>query len=192
MENLTISDSPQPGPPRAGGGPQGAPGPMLGGPPPPPQQPQLPAQMFTTAAQLLDLTDKKLMIVLRDGKKMTGILRSWDQFANLVLQSAVERKFVPPELAPDNGAPGGAEKRGLYADFPLGTYIVRGENVLLLGEIDLDKDDEDPVGYDRAEYELVKSILESKAAADKSKEKNKIKKLASIGFEGENMGEILL
>jgi hypothetical protein len=31
--------------------------PALGRPPPPPQQ--LPAQMFTTAAQLLDLTDSK-------------------------------------------------------------------------------------------------------------------------------------
>jgi len=33
--------------------------PMMGGPPPPPIVPQLPPQMFTTAAQLLDLTDSK-------------------------------------------------------------------------------------------------------------------------------------
>jgi U6 snRNA-associated Sm-like protein LSm1 len=56
--------------------------------------------MFTTAAQLLDLTDskrpilfhikgsprdtdmeaEKLMVALRDGRKLLGILRSWDQF----------------------------------------------------------------------------------------------------------------
>lgn len=49
MENLTISDVP----------PQGG-QPVLGGRAPPPQQtPQLPPQMFTTAAQLLDLTDSK-------------------------------------------------------------------------------------------------------------------------------------
>jgi U6 snRNA-associated Sm-like protein LSm1 len=59
--------------------------------------------MFTTAAQLLDLTDskhgsgnfqptyhilapqahsqpEKLMLALRDGRKLVGILRSWDQF----------------------------------------------------------------------------------------------------------------
>jgi hypothetical protein len=48
---------------------------------PPPQVPQqLPPQMFTTAAQLLDLTDKKLMVALRDGRKLVGVLRSWDQF----------------------------------------------------------------------------------------------------------------
>lgn len=58
--------------------------------------------MFTTAAQLLDLTDsmaglfflvtyiliradlgcilEKLVLVLRDGRKIIGVLRSWDQF----------------------------------------------------------------------------------------------------------------
>jgi len=87
-----------------------------GGGPPLIQQgaPQLPPQMFTTAAQLLDLTDseylpcrcclsfnatfpgvavqisrpkankallpEKLMLVLRDGRKLIGVLRSWDQF----------------------------------------------------------------------------------------------------------------
>ena len=54
MENLTISDPPPPM--QQHGGPGGMP-PALGRPPPPPQQ--LPAQMFTTAAQLLDLTDSK-------------------------------------------------------------------------------------------------------------------------------------
>ena len=49
-------------------------------PPGPPPVPQLPPQMFTTAAQLLDLTDKKLMVALRDGRKLIGVLRSWDQF----------------------------------------------------------------------------------------------------------------
>ncbi len=99
MENLTISDPP----PQQHGGPHAGPGgmpPSLGRAPPAPQQ-QLPAQMFTTAAQLLDLTDsrrlslgchpclsavtnslaiEKLMLALRDGRKLVGILRSWDQF----------------------------------------------------------------------------------------------------------------
>jgi hypothetical protein len=51
MENLSIQDPSMHGPP----GPGGIPPPL--GRPPPPQQ--LPAQMFTTAAQLLDLTDSK-------------------------------------------------------------------------------------------------------------------------------------
>jgi len=57
MENLSLHDA----------GPQGQPGPQqmgqqqqtLGMPPPP--VPQLPPQMFTTAAQLLDLTDSEFV-----------------------------------------------------------------------------------------------------------------------------------
>lgn len=176
MENLTISD-----PPQQGGG---------SGPTPPslgaggrPQQQQLPAQMFTTAAQLLDLTDKKLMVALRDGRKLMGILRSWDQFANLVLQSTQERIFVPP--GPDN-------PRGLYADIPRGIFLVRGENVLLLGEIDLAKDDDPPPGYDQAEPELVMFLAKQRKTEAKAKEKSKAEKLSTLGFEGESMGEILL
>ena len=102
MEHLSLHDA-GPQPPPSG----------------PPPVPQLPPQMFTTAAQLLDLTDKKLMISLRDGRKLIGVLRSWDQFGNLVLQDTVERLFV----------------QNLYADIDRGLFLVRGENVLLLGEI---------------------------------------------------------
>lgn len=177
MENLSVSDAP----------PQHGPGgipPLGAGRPPQPQQ--LPAQMFTTAAQLLDLTDKKLMVVLRDGRKFTGILRSWDQFANLVLQSTKERIFVPP------GGGGPDPSRGLFADLDRGIYLVRGENVMLLGEIDLDKDDDPPPGYDLADLELVQSLAKQRKVDDKSKEKSKVKKLHKIGFEGENAGEVLL
>ncbi|KAF8252298.1 hypothetical protein K440DRAFT_633573, partial [Wilcoxina mikolae CBS 423.85] len=33
----------------------------------------------------------------------------------------------------------------MYCDIPRGVYIVRGENVLLLGEIDLDREDDVPL-----------------------------------------------
>lgn len=46
--------------------------------------------------------------------------RSFDQFANLVLEGAIERIVVG----------------SLYAEDPLGLYVVRGENVVLLGDID--------------------------------------------------------
>ncbi|KAK4250121.1 U6 snRNA-associated Sm-like protein LSm1 [Corynascus novoguineensis] len=184
MENLSISDPPPPPHPpmQQHGGPGGMP-PVLGRPPPPPQQ--LPAQMFTTAAQLLDLTDKKLMVALRDGRKLQGILRSWDQFANLVLQSTKERIFVAPGTVPN-------QPRGLYADIDRGLFLVRGENVLLLGEIDLDKEDDAPPGYDPADAELVQNLAKQRKQQDKAKERRKVKMLAKEGFEGENLGEILL
>ncbi|KAJ4392723.1 hypothetical protein N0V85_006866 [Neurospora sp. IMI 360204] len=188
MEHLSINDQPPPPPFPQGPGQPGPgmppPGLLGGGRPPQPQQ--LPAQMFTTAAQLLDLTDKKLMVALRDGRKLTGILRSWDQFANLVLQQTKERIFVPP------GTQSPAQTRGLYADVDRGIFVVRGENVLLMGEIDLDRDDDPPPGYDLADLELVQTLAKQKKAEEKAKEKRKIKKLSTIGFEGENVGEALL
>ncbi len=68
-----------------------------------------------------------------------GVLRSWDQFgrlyqiwankrlplthaiivANLVLQDTIERIFA----------------KDMYADIQRGIFLVRGENVLMLGEI---------------------------------------------------------
>ncbi|KAK7747995.1 hypothetical protein SLS53_001247 [Cytospora paraplurivora] len=147
--------------------------------------------MFTTAASLLDLTDKKLMVALRDGRKLLGILRSWDQFANLVLQSTVERIFVPPEAVPRDH-PSAATQRGLYADIQQGVFMIRGENVMLLGEIDLDKDDDAPPGYDKADPDLVKRLAKERKEADQATDKKKQKNLSALGFEGEHMGDIIL
>ncbi|CAH0014527.1 unnamed protein product [Clonostachys rhizophaga] len=209
MENLSIQDAPPPG--------------THQGPGAPPQAPaQLPPQMFTTAAQLLDLTDKKLMIALRDGRKLIGVLRSWDQFGvyeprretgQLDSKGAYERSFLllPPRTSlpifldhslfvstierffassPDSSAPGAP--RGYYADVTHGIFLVRGENVLLLGEIDLDKDDEAPPGYERGELDFVKKLAEEKKAADRAREKARLKKLATLGFEGEGLGDMVL
>ncbi|KFA78954.1 hypothetical protein S40288_00562 [Stachybotrys chartarum IBT 40288] len=185
MENLSIRDAP---PPLGGGA---SPNQGRGGPQAPPQAPpQLPPQMFTTAAQLLDLTDRepeKLMVALRDGRKLIGVLRSWDQFANLVLQSTTERIF-----APIPGATASDYPQGLYVDIPHGIFLVRGENVLLLGEIDLDKDDEPPAGYQPGDLHVVRRLAAEKKAAEKAHEKTRLKKLAALGFEGENLGEIMI
>eukprot|EP00039_Didymoeca_costata_P005685 m.83604 g.83604 ORF g.83604 m.83604 type:complete len:134 (+) comp12930_c0_seq1:200-601(+) len=75
---------------------------------------------FAGAASLLSSIDKKMLCVLRDGRKLIGYLRSIDQFANLVLQDTIERVYVAEE----------------YGDIDRGVYLVRGENVVFLGEID--------------------------------------------------------
>lgn len=107
--------------------------------------------------------------------------------ANLVLQSTIERFFAS---SPDSSAPGAP--RGYYADVTHGIFLVRGENVLLLGEIDLDKDDEAPPGYERGELDFVKKLAEEKKAADRAREKARLKKLATLGFEGEGLGDMVL
>ncbi|KAM5437091.1 hypothetical protein MferCBS31731_005507 [Microsporum ferrugineum] len=137
--------------------------------------PQLPPQLFTTAAQLLDLTDKKLVLVLRDGRKLIGVLRSWDQFANIVLQDTVERLYA----------------ENLYADIPRGVYLIRGENVLLLGEIDLDKDDDIPEPYQLAPASEVLELRKKAEDQRKRKDKKRNTHLQALGFEPEHSGEIL-
>ena len=56
----------------------------------------------------------------RSSKTLIGELQSFDQFGNLVLSHTVERIIV----------------NTLYADKSVGTFILRGENIVLLGEID--------------------------------------------------------
>ncbi|KAI9888649.1 MAG: SM-like, degradation of cytoplasmic mRNAs and positively regulates transcription initiation [Vezdaea aestivalis] len=163
MENLPIPDAP------TGGAVGTAMAPQSKGVPQPPAVQQLPAQMFTTAAQLLDLTDKKLVVVLRDGRKLTGVLRSWDQFANLVLQETVERIFV----------------NKVYADISRGIFLIRGENVLLLGEVDLDKDDYVPEPFTSAPVEQVLALQKKEQERKKKSLKAKVSKLQTLGFEGE-------
>ncbi|EDV22959.1 U6 snRNA-associated Sm-like protein LSm1 [Trichoplax sp. H2] len=75
-------------------------------------------------ANLMSDIDKKLMIVLKDGRTLIGFLRSVDQFANLVLQDTIERIHVGKQ----------------YGDIPRGLFVIRGDNVAILGEMDDKKD----------------------------------------------------
>lgn len=82
--------------------------------------------------------------------------------------------------------------KNLYADVDRGLFLVRGENVLLLGEIDLDKDDYVPKPYELAPVEEVFRLKKEEDAVRKSKDKKRFRKLAEEGFEGEQAGEAIL
>lgn len=83
-----------------------------------------PEEIFLSTS-LASYLDRKLLVLLRDGRKLLGVLRSFDQFANAVLEGACERVIVGD----------------LYCDIPLGLYVIRGENVVLIGELDLEKEE---------------------------------------------------
>eukprot|EP00922_Rhytidocystis_sp_ex-Travisia-forbesii_P003236 GHVS01004740.1.p1 GENE.GHVS01004740.1~~GHVS01004740.1.p1 ORF type:complete len:255 (-),score=69.39 GHVS01004740.1:215-979(-) len=102
--------------------------------------------------------DCKVMIVLRDDRKLLGYLRSFDQFGNLVTEDTKERLVATGSAdtaasfidsvegrAPDSagvevscGQQQDSEMRryGIYADVQLGTVIVRGENIVLFGVVE--------------------------------------------------------
>ena len=72
------------------------------------------------ATCLASLVDRKLLVVLRDGRNLVGYFRSYDQFANILLEATQERHIV----------------NSRFADIPMGTMIIRGENVAFFGELD--------------------------------------------------------
>ncbi|EIW86669.1 Sm-like ribonucleo protein [Coniophora puteana RWD-64-598 SS2] len=84
---------------------------------------------FTTSGSLVDCVDRKMLVILRDGRKLHGVLRSYDQFANLVLEDTVERIY----------------HGNAFAEHWHGLFLIRGENVVLLGEVDLDQEDDVPL-----------------------------------------------
>ncbi|XP_019248888.1 PREDICTED: sm-like protein LSM1B [Nicotiana attenuata] len=70
------------------------------------------------SSSLASYLDRKILILLRDGRKLLGMFHSFDQYANIVLEGTSERVMVG----------------NLYCDIPLGLYVIRGENVVLIGE----------------------------------------------------------
>mmetsp|Transcript_18782 Transcript_18782/g.46631 ORF Transcript_18782/g.46631 Transcript_18782/m.46631 type:complete len:224 (+) Transcript_18782:156-827(+) len=82
------------------------------------------------SSSLVEELDQRIMIVLRDGRHLVGNLRTFDQYSNLVLDEASERRFH------SNDEKDGEKTVTYYADVPLGMYIVRGDSIVLLGQID--------------------------------------------------------
>ena len=83
--------------------------------------------VLPAAASLVDQLDKRVLVILRDGRNLVGVMRSFDQFSNVVLEDAVERRVVIPAKEGVNA---------VYGDAPLGLYVVRGDSIVLLGEVD--------------------------------------------------------
>jgi small nuclear ribonucleoprotein (snRNP)-like protein len=69
-------------------------------------------------------------------------LASFDQFNNLVLLQTVERRIVRLRSTSD------AADRAIkcfYCDIPLGTFLVRGDSMVLMGAVEDDNEDNDDV-----------------------------------------------
>jgi len=118
-------------------------------------------------ASLVEELDKKLVVVLRDGRKFIGVLRSFDQFANVVLEHTVERTYVG----------------NCFGDKNVGLFLIRGENVVLLGEID-EEEEATQTKLRRVSYEEIQQ-----AAAEEKKQKEETERLKKrIGYHIDVMG----
>lgn len=89
---------------------------------------------------MVEQLNQKCLVILRDGRHLVGILRTFDQFSNMVLQEASERRIlvVPKEQRGTNASNSNVSPPTTcyQTDIQLGLFIVRGDNVVLLGEVD--------------------------------------------------------
>ncbi|KAI0266061.1 hypothetical protein BC834DRAFT_824060 [Gloeopeniophorella convolvens] len=76
-------------------------------------------------SSLQGYVDRRVLLVLQDGRAIVGVLAGYDQKSNVVLSDAKERVYSPDE---------GVE------EIPLGLYLVKGDMIILIGEIDEELD----------------------------------------------------
>ncbi|WPK23008.1 hypothetical protein PUMCH_000231 [Australozyma saopauloensis] len=128
---------------------------------------------FTTAAAIVGSVDRKIFVQLRDGRNIFGILRTFDQFANLVLQDAVERIYLP-------AVEGNGKER--FAEVPRGVFMVRGENVVMLGELDIDKEDDHLEQRGQIHFGEAEAEFKALQAARMKEEKERAKQYLKRGL----------
>ncbi len=98
------------------------------------------------SASLVEQLDRRIMIVLRDGRHLVGVLRSFDQFSNMVMENTSERRVLNVKVKnEDNGDEKISEAKTIcyYTDIQLGLYLVRGDSMVLLGEVEIEIDQDD-------------------------------------------------
>mmetsp|Transcript_6484 Transcript_6484/g.17360 ORF Transcript_6484/g.17360 Transcript_6484/m.17360 type:complete len:101 (+) Transcript_6484:1057-1359(+) len=74
---------------------------------------------------LANLVDTTIAVITNDGRNLVGALRGYDQATNLILADCQERVF--------------STKAGVEV-LALGLYMIRGDNVAVVGEVDEDVD----------------------------------------------------
>jgi len=74
---------------------------------------------------LEDLVDETISVITNDGRNIVGILKGYDQATNLIMDESHERVY---------------STRTGVEQLVLGLYIIRGDNISVVGELDEDLD----------------------------------------------------
>lgn len=74
-----------------------------------------------TSESVQGYVDRRVLLVLQDGRAIVGVLAGYDQKSNVVLSDSKERIYSIDE---------GVE------EVELGLYLVKGDMIVLIGEID--------------------------------------------------------
>lgn len=87
-------------------------------------------------SSLQGYVDRRVLVVLQDGRVIIGTLAGYDQKSNVVLSDSKERVYSTDEPV---------------EEIPLGLYLVKGDQIVLIGELDLEKDESTEPSNIRAE-----------------------------------------
>ncbi|KAH9444084.1 hypothetical protein MJO28_013574 [Puccinia striiformis f. sp. tritici] len=77
------------------------------------------------SSKIADYLDKRVLIITQDGRTITGELKGFDQTTNIILSDSIERVYSSDEP---------------MEEVPLGLYIVRGDHISVIGELDVEAD----------------------------------------------------
>ncbi|KAJ7211229.1 hypothetical protein GGX14DRAFT_534619 [Mycena pura] len=72
-------------------------------------------------SSLQGYVDRRVLLILQDGRVIVGVMAGFDQKSNVVLSDSKERIYSIDE---------GVE------EIPLGLYLVKGDMIVLIGELD--------------------------------------------------------
>ncbi|KAF7136124.1 hypothetical protein RHSIM_Rhsim08G0023300 [Rhododendron simsii] len=75
--------------------------------------------------QALQLRPETISVITNDGRNIVGVLKGFDQATNIILDESHERVY--------------STKEGVQ-QLVLGLYIIRGDNISIVGEIDEELD----------------------------------------------------
>mmetsp|Transcript_10475 Transcript_10475/g.14850 ORF Transcript_10475/g.14850 Transcript_10475/m.14850 type:complete len:254 (+) Transcript_10475:348-1109(+) len=127
------------------------------------------------SASLVEQLDQRLLIVLRDGRHLVGIFRSFDQFSNMVLEHTSERR-VWTDSSSSSSSQEDAGKT-FYADVPLGLYVVRGDSMVLMGQITNDDETTNMIKLSPEELEDKKKKAQEEKEKEQQQEEEEEKEL---------------
>ncbi|XP_010662026.1 sm-like protein LSM8 isoform X1 [Vitis vinifera] len=86
---------------------------------------QLPTCNMSTGPGLESLVDQTISVITNDGRNIVGVLKGFDQATNIILDESHERVY--------------STKEGVQ-QLVLGLYIIRGDNISIVGELDEELD----------------------------------------------------
>ncbi|MBW0467397.1 hypothetical protein O181_007112 [Austropuccinia psidii MF-1] len=88
------------------------------------------------SSKIADYLDKRVLVITQDGRTISGELKGFDQTTNIILSDSIERVYSSEEP---------------MEEVPLGLYIVRGDHISIIGELDIEADQKIDWGSIRAE-----------------------------------------